>query len=31
MISGFGGVGGYIACVLCANYDDVTLIARRKR
>ena len=31
MITGIGGVGGYIASVLCANYDDVTLIARRKR
>ena len=31
MITGIGGVGGYIASVLCANYDDVTLVARRKR
>ncbi len=31
MITGIGGVGGYIASVLCANYPDVTLIARRKR
>lgn len=31
MITGIGGVGGYIASVLCANYTDVTLIARRKR
>lgn len=31
MITGIGGVGGYIASVLCANYEDVTLIARRKR
>ena len=31
MVTGIGGVGGYIASVLCANYDDVTLIARRKR
>ena len=31
MITGIGGVGGYIASVLCANYDDVTLVARKKR
>lgn len=31
MITGIGGVGGYIASILCANYPDVTLIARRKR
>ena len=31
MITGIGGVGGYIASVLCANYTDVTLIARKKR
>lgn len=31
MITGIGGVGGYIASVLCANYSDVTLIARNKR
>ena len=31
MVSGIGGVGGYIASILCANHDDVTLIARRRR
>lgn len=31
MITGIGGVGGYIASVLCANYPTVTLIARKKR
>ena len=31
MVTGIGGVGGYIASVLCANYDDVTLVARKKR
>lgn len=31
MVSGIGGVGGYIASVLCANYTDVTLIARKAR
>lgn len=31
MVSGIGGVGGYIASVLCANYIDVTLVARRAR
>lgn len=31
MVTGIGGVGGYLASVLCANYHDVTLIARRKR
>lgn len=31
MVSGIGGVGGYIAGVLCAHYDKVTLIARNKR
>lgn len=31
MVSGIGGVGGYIASVLCAHYEkDVTLVARRK-
>lgn len=29
MVTGIGGVGGYIASVLCANYKDVTLIARK--
>lgn len=31
MVTGIGGVGGYIASVLCANYADVTLIARGPR
>lgn len=31
MVTGIGGVGGYIAAVLCANYNDVTLVARRAR
>ncbi len=31
MVSGIGGVGGYIASVLCENYQSVTLIARRRR
>lgn len=32
MVSGIGGVGGYIASVLCAHYEkDVTLVARRAR
>lgn len=31
MITGIGGVGGYIASILCANYPHVTLIARKKR
>lgn len=29
MVTGIGGVGGYIASVLCANYTDITLIARK--
>ena len=28
MVTGIGGVGGYVASVLCAAYSDVTLIAR---
>ena len=31
MVSGIGGIGGYIASVLCAHESDVTLVARRKR
>jgi len=31
MVTGIGGVGGYLASVLCANYTGVTLIARKKR
>ena len=31
MVSGIGGVGGYIAAVLCSHRQDVTLIARGKR
>lgn len=31
MITGIGGVGGYIASVLCDNYPTVTLIARKTR
>ncbi|MCH4166497.1 MAG: ketopantoate reductase family protein [Megasphaera sp.] len=31
MVSGIGGVGGYISAVLCAHYDTVTLVARHKR
>lgn len=31
MVTGIGGVGGYIASVLCANYPDVTVVARKKR
>ena len=31
MVTGIGGVGGYLASVLCANYAGVTLIARKKR
>lgn len=31
MVSGIGGVGGYIASILCNNYTDVTLIARGAR
>lgn len=32
MVSGIGGVGGYLAGVLCAHYEkDVTLIARKAR
>lgn len=31
MVTGIGGVGGYIASILCANYDNVTVVARRKR
>lgn len=31
MVSGIGGVGGYISAVLCAHYPEVTLIARKKR
>ncbi len=31
MVTGIGGVGGYIASILCANHTDVTLIARKKR
>lgn len=31
MVTGIGGIGGYIASFLCAYYDDVTLIARRGR
>lgn len=31
MVTGIGGVGGYIASVLCANHKEVTLIARKKR
>lgn len=31
MVSGIGGVGGYLASVLCANYKEVTLIARKAR
>ena len=31
MVTGIGGIGGYMASFLCAYYDDVTLIARRKR
>ena len=31
MVTGIGGVGGYVASVLCAAYSDVTLIARGPR
>lgn len=31
MVSGIGGVGGYLAAVLCAHYTHVTLIARKAR
>ena len=31
MVSGIGGIGGYIASVWCAHESDVTLVARRKR
>lgn len=31
MVTGIGGVGGYIASILCAAYPDVTLIARGQR
>ena len=31
MVTGIGGIGGYISSILCDQYDDVTLIARRKR
>ena len=31
MVSGIGGVGGYVAAVLCSHYAEVTLIARKKR
>lgn len=31
MVTGIGGVGGYVASVLCAAYSDVTLIARGAR
>lgn len=31
MVTGIGGVGGYIASILCANYDTVTVIARKQR
>lgn len=31
MVSGIGGVGGYLGAVLCANYTDVTLVARKAR
>lgn len=31
MVTGIGGIGGYMASFLCAYYDNVTLIARRKR
>lgn len=31
MVTGIGGVGGYIASVLCANYNDITLVARKAR
>lgn len=31
MVTGIGGVGGYLASVLCANHTGVTLIARKKR
>jgi len=31
MVSGIGGIGGYIACIVSSHYDDVTLIARKAR
>jgi len=32
MVVGIGGVGGYIASILCASYEkDVTLVARKAR
>lgn len=31
MITGIGGVGGYIASILCMHYPQVTLIARGER
>lgn len=31
LISGIGGIGGYIASILCANHKQVTLVARTKR
>jgi 2-dehydropantoate 2-reductase len=31
MVTGLGGVGGYIASILCANYATVTVIARNER
>lgn len=31
MVVGVGGVGGYLASVLCANYPEVTVIARKER
>ena len=32
MVVGVGGVGGYVASILCASYEkDVTLVARKER
>jgi 2-dehydropantoate 2-reductase len=31
MVTGIGGVGGYVAAVLCNTFDSVTLVARKER